>query len=739
MTKNYSLLRINKDILEITKYPIEGIGIVSLNNNPKEYIVNTRIMSGIYEGYCLQMLLTFPDNYPIFPPKILIYPGQPFDNSYHHHIYEDNNIDENGGHFKKFCFDLLQNDFLSTTQQFSGWNASYTISTLLLQVQNFLSIPDMPENHLPDKNKIDELMKSMGNYERMFVINNENGETIKLHTWKNPYPEMYFKNIENEKNKIKKDEVDNFEDNKIKMIKDNLTCFISRLNYIDNQNILFGYPIKKNIFEKYIPIPVILSYESYMIQLSNKDDIFSNQSQIFHRLRFGILNNDYYNLHSFKSANNEYYENWLPIYINENHYLKNKTAILNSFSIIKYGNLGLKEYDFKPEHIFEILPNLLYEMIIKMINKKSEISSSFVICFFQYMLLFQKLFQKFRKAYRKYINDYLDKQLNNFYNDNYPSNAFDELNINKKILKLLILLHFSNEDPNSKEMQKLEKYLNKNKNKLYLDLFNSIEEFTMNKSELFIDDLFKYDIFYKIVDLISFNKEYLKKHNWQISKNSRKKIIKKMMNNFKEIYGECNYELYKKIDQLLIENLNINEYFDIKEYLLYHIDNEQVSENYNLFLIFYILKGKMRQKNFIKKLEENYGVFLNADNYIKEINEIINISNNFLKNMLNYNKYFGKVFIKNLNDLIFLKNKKIKSKMKSYEKKEESIYASLSKLIIKKFGFDNKFIIQDNLQQETEYKKSKKIRKFTLRCRIPFYSFKIEIKINIKKDNINNS
>ena len=459
MTKNYSLLRINKDILEITKYPIEGIGIVSLNNNPKEYIVNTRIMSGIYEGYCLQMLLTFPDNYPIFPPKILIYPGQPFDNSYHHHIYEDNNIDENGGYFKKFCFDLLQNDFLSTTQQFSGWNASYTISTLLLQAQNFLSIPDMPENHLPDKNKIDELMKSMGNYERMFVINNENGETIKLHTWKNPYPEMYFKNIENEKNKIKKDEVDNFEDNKIKMIKDNLTCFISRLNYIDNQNILFGYPIKKNIFEKYIPIPVILSYESYMIQLSNKDDIFSNQSQIFHRLRFGILNNDYYNLHSFKSANNEYYENWLPIYINENHYLKNKTAILNSFSIIKYGNLGLKEYDFKPEHIFEILPNLLYEMIIKMINKKSEISSSFVICFFQYMLLFQKLFQKFRKAYRKYINDYLDKQLNNFYNDNYPSNAFDELNINKKILKLLILLHFSNEDPNSKEMQKLEKYL----------------------------------------------------------------------------------------------------------------------------------------------------------------------------------------------------------------------------------------------------------------------------------------
>ena len=118
MPKNYSSLRINKDILEITKSPIEGIGIISLDNNPKEYIVNTRIMSGIYEGYCLQMLLTFPENYPIFPPKILIYPGQRFDNTYHHHIFEDKSIDENGGHFKKFSsiyykmtFYLLHNNF----------------------------------------------------------------------------------------------------------------------------------------------------------------------------------------------------------------------------------------------------------------------------------------------------------------------------------------------------------------------------------------------------------------------------------------------------------------------------------------------------------------------------------------------------------------------------------------------------------------------------------------------------
>ena len=159
--KNTSLLRISKDIKEIQNSPIEGIGIVSLDNNPKEYIVNIRIMAGIYEGYCLQLLLTIPDNYPIFPPKILIYPGQPFDGTYHHHIFQVKRKDENGGNFKKFCFDSLENDFLSTSNQFSGWNPSYTINTLLLQVQNFLAVPDMPEELLPDKNQIEKLMKSM--------------------------------------------------------------------------------------------------------------------------------------------------------------------------------------------------------------------------------------------------------------------------------------------------------------------------------------------------------------------------------------------------------------------------------------------------------------------------------------------------------------------------------------------------------------------------------------------------
>ena len=139
--KALAIKRINKDIREITKNPVEGIGIASIDDDPMRYVINMRLMTGPYEGYCVQLLLTFSDNYPTRPPKILMYPDQALDSHYHHHIFDDVR-DEFDHHFKKFCFDLLDNDFMSTSDEKSGWNPSYSISSLLLQVQNFIADPD---------------------------------------------------------------------------------------------------------------------------------------------------------------------------------------------------------------------------------------------------------------------------------------------------------------------------------------------------------------------------------------------------------------------------------------------------------------------------------------------------------------------------------------------------------------------------------------------------------------------
>jgi ubiquitin-protein ligase len=281
-SKNLSTKRINNDIKEIYKNPIEGIGIISLDNDIKKYIVNIMLMSGPYKNYCLQLLLTFPDDYPINPPKVLIYPGQLFDNLYHRHVFNDDSKDEDGLCFRKLCLDLLANDFMSTKNENTGWNPSYTISTLLMQLQIFLSNPDLSINSMPKDYQIKELMESMNNYQRKFIIKNDKGEYNITHTWKDPYPKMYFKSdIE----RINKNII---EDNKNKLMKENLTCYILKTNIFDETNIILGYPIIKEN-DIFYPIPEILSYEGYLTQLSKEE--FD---------RFYISN-------SLKSANNKYY------------------------------------------------------------------------------------------------------------------------------------------------------------------------------------------------------------------------------------------------------------------------------------------------------------------------------------------------------------------------------------------------------------------------------------------------
>ena len=679
--KALSLKRINKDMKEITKSPNEGIGIISLNNDPMKYIVNIRLMAGIYEGYCIQLLLTFSENYPSKPPKILIYPGQAIDGQYHHHIFPDSSKDENNLHFKKFCFDLLENDFMSTSAENTGWNPSYSISSLLLQVQNFLSDPDMPKNHLPNKSKIEELMKSMQNYQREFTLNEENGEIKKIiHTWKAPYPEMYFKKDDNKNidGNISNDSNIEQEENikKIKEIKDNLTCFMLKLNYIDDPEIMLGYPVikceglGKNKIELY-PIPELLTYEGFMAQIGKESSKL-----------------DYYFDTTFKSANNKYYNYWIPIYINKNHYEKNRTTILNSFSVIKFGVKGIKEYDFQVEQIFEILPIILNKMIIGIFNGKSSVSSAFIICYFQFILLFMKLTEEFDYEYIKYLNHKLNLIHKNKYN------------VNKSIIPdigdFLILLLFCNRNTHREVMKKMwyciyEEFfarqiywIFRDKNSDFLgDLLlykRYTSDYIKRNNELFkktitLNILMKKNVLFKNLVI---NNEQLLSLNYKIvvqyfkdkgdynkfldivcsdekcgKNNSKTDIIKKMDVNFKSLMGECTQQTQEKFYDLYSSQKRILE--DILRYIY------QSQKGNKLLMITALAGKKIEEKGFIKKLENNYGVYLDTDDFIKEIKKIEEISS--------YKKcieYIGCEFRKNDTDIEIL--------VKSYKKAKQMKY-----------------------------------------------------------------
>ena len=726
--KSIAIKRINKDMKEITKSPIEGIGIVSLQNDPMKYIVNIKLMEGPYKNYCVQLLLTFPEDYPTKPPKILIYPNQAIDGQYHHHIFQDSTQDENGHFFKKFCFDLLENDFMSTKEENTGWNPSYTISSLLLQVQNFLCDPDM-HGHIPDKNKIEQLMNSMNTYQRNFKVENDKGEEeIITHTWSKPYPELYIKKEKTEeKEEIKKDE--NFQ--KMQQIKENLTCYMLKLNYIDDPEILLGYPIiqtkvGKDKIELY-PIPELLTYDGYMAQIGKQD-----------------IKLDFYFDIKFKSANNQFFNYWVPIYIDENHYKKNKTTILNSFSVIKYGALGIKEYDFKPEHIFEVLPIILNKMIIGMFNGKSTISSAFIRCYFHYVLLFKKLCVEFETEYLKYLNHILNL---------IKKNNFD---VTKQIIpdigNFFMLLFFSNKDTHTEKMKKMWYTLfeesstrksywifysddnrAKMKKLLFKDKKPSVDDICFKRFEEdysydivnlknFNDDLRDKNIYDKIVDIINSDENFksITRYRYFLddsydsfddeicteitNSEEKKKIIKeKMEKNFKDLFCQCSKQSKNKMFKIISQKLQFSEYFDIKEedetiklyedkteirnyyydsckldeylkdreienideILQYAFDNQKGNK---LLIITFFTQKKIEDKEFMKELEANYGIYLDVETFIKEMNQKLNE----IKSFSEMYKYIGSEYGKDLTDLEIIIKSYERAKLKGYIRDQNS-------------------------------------------------------------------
>ena len=644
-----ALKRIANDMKELAKFPLEGIGMASIDNDPMKFVVNIELMTGPYEGYKVQLLMTMSDEYPIKPPKMLIFPGQLIGKGgFHHHIFQGSEG------YMRFCINLLDNDYLDTNEQHTGWNPAYTISSILLQVQNFIGDPDM--HQLPSKSSIQRLMKSMESYQRTFILRDEEGEKKVVHTWKDPYPKMYsMKNqMEEEENEVKekKDKLER----KQETIKENLTCYLLRDNYIENQEVLLGYPVinsksayGKDKIELY-PIPQLLTYEAYKMQMSEAQP-YQNQ-----------LIDSYYNTqHQVKAANNEYYNNWLPIYVDENHYIKNRELILNSLKAIK------NESQFRPEQVFDILPIILNKMIIGAFNGKSVISSSFIMCYFQYVLLFKRLCQDYKEEYETYVNRKISLITMNDYE------------VNKKIVPdigdFLMLIYLSNKDMSLPEMKKMKKVLIEEflirqmywmfhgpeckeimKSKVvnsslalsdeaYLEKFEKDPNFKMRYLDIFVKELHKQDIYHQMIDIITNDNDYL----WNYHKNrayAKRMAEEGITRSFKKLYNQCSQWSKNRMNELIREKIHFSEFFEEDERMLkdelyegYQVNEilkggnestdssdilgyayESQKGNQLLLITFSVLK-KLEEKGFMEELEKNYGIYLGVDAFLEEIKQ----------------------------------------------------------------------------------------------------------------------
>ena len=652
---------------EITKSPLEGIGIASIDNDPLKFVINMELLCGPYKGYKVQLLMTMSENYPINPPKILIYPNQEIGNHYHHHIFGTNYAN---AYYYRFCIDFLENEFgMDTNEEYSGWNPAYTISSILIQVQNFISDPDMP--HIPDKTKIDKLMKSMDTYQRPFY----DGQKQVIHTWKNPFPKMYYSNkkeemeveedvIMEDKNEIKEEKKEEkmveFQDRKKEMIKENLTCYFFRENFIDNPEILLGYPIVqsqslygKGKIELY-PIPQLLTYEAFQMQTSNPQN----------NNNFGILSTFSAFQPKIKAANNQYFNNWLPIYVNEAHYLKNLETIKNAIKAIK------NEPQFLPEQIFDIFPIILNKMIIGIFNGKSIVSTSYMTCYFHYVLLFKRLC----KEYQEEFDSYVTKKLNLITMNNYE--------VNKKIVSdigdFFMLIFLSNKDMTTPEMIKvksvlIEEFLIRqiywmfhgpdckdimkakvsalpNKAKLnsdiYLDKFHKDPNFKMRYLDIFNKELHNKNIYNKVINTIANDRNFL----WNYNNNfyqAKQAAESEITISFKRLYNQCSDWGRNRLNELIKDNMQFGDFFienereirdglydscqvneilkandkdsqEMKEVLKYAYESQKGNQ---LLLITFLVLNKLGETGFMEQLEKNYGIYLEVDAFFLDMKQ----------------------------------------------------------------------------------------------------------------------
>ena len=98
---------------------------------------------------------------------------------------------------------------------------------------------------------------------------------------------------------------------------------------------------------------------------------------------------------------------------------------------------------------------------------------------------------------------------------------------------------------------------------------------------------------------------------------------------FINLYHSLKSEIKQKINVLLLTKLNFSNYIDIfklkekKNLKIFLIDN-----NYNIASKFELLKTKIFNENVSDKLEENFGIYLDSENFIEELKRGIKIKIN---------------------------------------------------------------------------------------------------------------
>jgi len=221
--------------------------------------------------------------------------------------------------------------------------------------------------------------------------------------------------------------------------------------------------------------------------------------------------------------------------------------------------------------------------------------------------------------------------------------------------------------------------------KIYLDKFETDPNFKMRYLDIFNKKLHKIGIFDQIVNIISIDNGLL----WQYYNDinyTKNMVAKRMSQSFKKLFNECSQDTRNKLKEIILEKMNFSLFFetelnDIKEdiYSSFKMDEllkDKSIKNINeilefafksqrgnqLLIITFLAQKQLEKKEFLENLEKNYGIFLEIDNFIKEMKQKLNE----IKSYKGLYEFIGSEFGKNETEIELIIEAFERAKKKGY-------------------------------------------------------------------------
>lgn len=402
MQNNLTKKRIFRDLKEITESNLVGIAACLPNEQEISCIMaNIQIQDGIYNGLLIPVILDLPKDYPLSPPAAYVVSGHPFDHNFHEHVIGSfSSMGNSRG--ASLCTDLTSN-FASffQKQQGSGWSPAYTIQSILIQLQTFLSRPDLPKQSMPSILSIRKMLEEAQKFTHSIKIR-ENGKiSTFLSTFDKPFPyldtSIYKNNLQNSQPKIEIEYEGEIQLNEVEKsyeiqkklkieIVNKLICPITKTGVYDDDSLKFGYPMNI-IVDKFNRLQV-----TPVIEIISKEGLsYLKQSQ--------SSNNSWKSIFGFD------FNHWIPLYINENHFLSVKETL---FSLISELTVS-KNKKFDPTQILNLIPPILVKTAIHFLKGEVHQSYAAIDAYCQYQYLLTKMIHMFPEIQKE-----IDSQVNRF-------------------------------------------------------------------------------------------------------------------------------------------------------------------------------------------------------------------------------------------------------------------------------------------------------------------------------------